>query len=163
MVPVCCTATSFPTVWTTFTNLTFFFSPVNLLDSYEDRYTYSFAFAATASSIVQVIVNSDFTAILGEGMRDVQNQTPSYVKGKHIIHALRSCLQLFARPRYNRNFLFTMYRILSPSNYSTLKNLSSFRYWHQLLSILCLHFNSSAVARSGNGSDIFWHMVCVYI
>ncbi|CAB3989220.1 Hypothetical predicted protein, partial [Paramuricea clavata] len=53
--------------------------PVNLLDSYEDRYTYSFAFAATASSIVQIILNNDFSAVLGEEFREIQVQSPSYV------------------------------------------------------------------------------------
>ncbi|XP_046854813.1 stimulated by retinoic acid gene 6 protein-like isoform X2 [Xenia sp. Carnegie-2017] len=54
--------------------------PVNLLDSYEDRYTYSFAFAATASSIVQVIVDDDFSLILGNDFRTIQQDSPSYVK-----------------------------------------------------------------------------------
>jgi hypothetical protein len=63
-----------------------FFSPVNLLDSYEDRYTYSFAFAATASSIVQIILNNDFSAVLGEEFREIQDKSPSYVIGKQMFH-----------------------------------------------------------------------------
>ena len=53
--------------------------PVNLLDSYEDRFTYSFAFAATASSIVNIVLNNDFTAVFGEDFRNVQKESPSYV------------------------------------------------------------------------------------
>ena len=59
-----------------------FFSPVNLLDSYEDRFTYSFAFAATASSIVNIVINEDYSAVFGDEFRKAQMETPSYVKGK---------------------------------------------------------------------------------
>ena len=55
---------------------------MNLLDSYEDRYTYSFAFAATASRIVQVILNNDFTAVLGDEIREEQKSMEPYVKGE---------------------------------------------------------------------------------
>ena len=61
---------------------------MNLLDSYEDRYTYSFAFAATASSIVQVIVDDDFSLILGNDFRTIQQDSPSYVKSKTAKHKL---------------------------------------------------------------------------
>ena len=57
---------------------------MNLLDSYEDRFTYSFAFAGTASSIVQIILNQDFSVVLGEGFRNAQAGSPSYVVGKQI-------------------------------------------------------------------------------
>ncbi|XP_028411194.1 stimulated by retinoic acid gene 6 protein-like [Dendronephthya gigantea] len=54
--------------------------PVNLLDSYEDRFTFSFAFAATASRIVQVLLNNDFSAVLGESVHEEQENTEGYVK-----------------------------------------------------------------------------------
>lgn len=56
--------------------------PVNLLDSYEDRYTYSFAFAATATSIVKIILDGDYSVVFGKAVRDVQNDLPSWGIGK---------------------------------------------------------------------------------
>ena len=55
------------------------------MDSYEDRYTYSFAFAATASSIVHVILDSDFTEVFGEDFQNSQKQLPSYAVGMQIL------------------------------------------------------------------------------
>ena len=62
-------------------NIISFFRPVNLLDSYEDRFIYSFAFAATASNIVSVVLLEDFAVVFGEEFRSVQGQYPSYLKG----------------------------------------------------------------------------------
>lgn len=58
------------------------------MDSYEDRYTYSFAFAATASSIVQVILDSDFTSVFGEDFQDAQKESPSYIVGMQIFQRI---------------------------------------------------------------------------
>ena len=58
---------------------------MNLLDSYEDRFTYSFAFAATASSIVHIVLVSDYSVVFGEAFLEAQNQMPSYAIGKPFV------------------------------------------------------------------------------
>ena len=60
------------------------YSPVNLLDSFEDRFSYAFAFGATASRIIVVILGSGYASIFGNDFQSVANSNsiPSWSSGE---------------------------------------------------------------------------------
>ena len=68
-------------------NFTFFplsLSPLNMLDSYENRFGYSFAFGLTAYSCVLVVLQS-YDSILGSKAAAKVNKWPGYLSGMRII------------------------------------------------------------------------------
>ena len=57
------------------------FSPLNLIDGYENRFAYSLAFGVTTNYCLAVITGSS-KSILGKRIAAVINAAPSYVESK---------------------------------------------------------------------------------
>ena len=59
------------------------FSPLNMLDSYENRFGYSFAFGLTAYSCIMVVIGS-YGSILGPETAESVRKWPAHLSGVRV-------------------------------------------------------------------------------
>ena len=62
----------------------FYFSPVNLVDSYENRVGFACAFGATTSKCLDILFNGDFTQIFTREEIQYFEKMPSYTSSKQL-------------------------------------------------------------------------------
>lgn len=91
----------------------FYFSPVNLVDSYENRFAFACAFGATTTKCISILFFGDYTQIFSPDMVAwiERPEVPSFLASKHVIFCFQGG-EYTITPGYYSLFGFALLRLV---------------------------------------------------